>query len=116
MVFRALTGTLGTTCSTTSGTTAGPDRVGASAAEARGVVSLDRQLRVIRDLERSGRLDRTLEFLPDDETLAARSAQGRGLVRPELAVLLAYAKMTLYETLLASALPDAADLVDELRS
>ena len=87
-----------------------------SAAEARGVVSLDRQLRMIRDLERSGRLDRALEFLPDDETLAARSAQGRGLVRPELAVLLAYAKMTLYEALLASALPDAPELADELRS
>ncbi len=87
-----------------------------SVAEARGVVSLDRQLRMIRDLERSGRLDRALEFLPDDETLAARSAQGRGLVRPELAVLLAYAKMTLYEALLASTLPDAAELADELRS
>jgi glutamate dehydrogenase len=87
-----------------------------SAAEARGVASLDRQLRMMRDLERSGRLDRTLEFLPDDETLAARSAQGRGLVRPELAVLLAYAKMTLYEELLASALPDAPELADELRS
>ena len=49
-----------------------------SVAEARGVVSLDRQLRMIRDLERAGRLDRALEFLPDDETLAARSAQGRG--------------------------------------
>jgi glutamate dehydrogenase len=87
-----------------------------SAAEARGVVSLDRQLRMIRDLERAGRLNRALEFLPDDETLAARSAQGRGLVRPELAVLLAYAKMTLYEALLASALPDAPELADELRS
>jgi glutamate dehydrogenase len=87
-----------------------------SAAEARGVASLDRQLRMILDLERSGRLDRALEFLPDDETLAARSAQGRGLVRPELAVLLAYAKMTLYEELLASALADAPELADELRS
>ncbi len=87
-----------------------------SAAEARGVVSLDRQLRMIGDLERAGRLDRTLEFLPDDETLAARSAHGRGLVRPELAVLLAYAKMTLYEALLASAVPDAPELADELRS
>ncbi len=87
-----------------------------SAAEARGVVSLDPQLRMIRDLERAGRLDRALEFLPDDERLAARSAQGRGLVRPELAVLLAYAKMTLCDALLASALPDAEELADELRS
>ncbi len=87
-----------------------------SAAEARGFISLDRQLRMIRDLERAGQLDRALEFLPDDETLAARSAQGRGLVRPELAVLLAYAKMTLYEALLASALPDSSELTGELRS
>jgi glutamate dehydrogenase len=86
-----------------------------SVAEARGVASLDRQVRMIRDLERSDRLDRALEFLPDDETLAARSAQGKGLVRPELAVLLAYAKMTLYEELLASDLPDIPELAEELR-
>jgi glutamate dehydrogenase len=86
-----------------------------SIAEARGAVSLDRQQRMIRELGRSGRLNRSLEFLPDDETLAARSAQGRGLVRPELAVLLAYAKMTLYEELLASSLPDIPELVEQLR-
>jgi glutamate dehydrogenase len=86
-----------------------------SLAEARGVASFDRQVRMIRDLERSGRLDRALEFLPDDETLAARAVQGRGLVRPELAVLLAYAKMTLDEELLASGLPDEPELIEELR-
>ena len=57
-------------------------------------------MRLIRDLERAGRLDRALEFLPDDETLAARAAHGHGLVRPELAVLLAYAKMSLDDDLL----------------
>jgi glutamate dehydrogenase len=86
-----------------------------SVAEARGVTVLERQVRLMRDLERSGRLDRVLEFLPDDETLAARAAQRRGLVRPELAVLLAYAKMALYGELLASDLPDAAELDGELR-
>src|SRR5215469_15617966 len=86
-----------------------------SIAAARGAMSLDRQQRMIRDLERSGRLNRALEFLPDDESLATRSAQGRGLVRPELAVLLAYAKMTLYEELLASTLPDIPELAEELR-
>jgi glutamate dehydrogenase len=85
-----------------------------SVAEARGALSLDRQLRMIRDLERSGRLNRALEFLPDDEAMAARSAQGRGLVRPELAVLLAYAKMALYEELLASPMPDLPELAKEL--
>jgi glutamate dehydrogenase len=86
-----------------------------SIAEARAVATLDRQVRMIRSLERSGRLDPVLEFLPDDETLAARAAQGRGLVRPELAVLLAYAKMTLYEELLASTLPGIPELAEELR-
>jgi len=87
-----------------------------SVAEARGAAALDRQARMIRDLERSGRLDRALEFLPDDETIAARIAHRTGLVRPELAVLLAYAKMTLYEELLASDLPDAPELAEELRA
>ena len=86
-----------------------------SIAEARGVTVLDRQVRLMRDLERSGRLNRALEFLPDDETLAARAAQRRGLVRPELAVLLAYAKMALYGELLACDLPEAAELGGERR-
>jgi glutamate dehydrogenase len=86
-----------------------------SVTEARGVEALDRQLRLMRDLERSGRLDRSLEFLPDDETLAAREAHRRGLVRPEIAVLLAYAKMALYGELLASDLPDVPELAEELR-
>jgi glutamate dehydrogenase len=86
-----------------------------SVAEARGVAVLDRQVRLMRDLERSGRLDRALEFLPDDETLATRAAQHRGLMRPELAVLLAYAKMAVYNELIASDLPDAPELSGELR-
>jgi glutamate dehydrogenase len=85
-----------------------------SVAEARGAAALDRQVRLMRELERAGRLDRALEFLPDDEMLAQRVAQRRGLVRPELAVLLAYAKMTLYEDLLASDLPRSPDVTGEL--
>jgi glutamate dehydrogenase len=87
-----------------------------SVAEARGVAALDRQIRLIRDLEKSGRLDRALEFLPDDETLAARAAQLRGLTRPELAVLLAYSKMALDAELLASDLPDAPQLAENLHA
>jgi glutamate dehydrogenase len=87
-----------------------------SVAEARGVAALDQQVRLMRDLERSGKLNRALEFLPDDDTLAERAAQRRGLVRPELAVLLAYAKMALYSELLGSDLPDAPELAEELSS
>jgi glutamate dehydrogenase len=85
-----------------------------SVAEARGGGGLDRQARLIRNLEKSGRLDRALEFLPDDETLAARAAQHLGLCRPELAVLLAYAKLALDSELLVSDLPDASELAEEL--
>ena len=85
-----------------------------SVAEARGVAALDRQVRLIRELERAGRLDRALEFLPDDETLTARAAARQGLVRPELAVLLAYSKMSLDHELVASDLPDAPELAPDL--
>jgi glutamate dehydrogenase len=52
---------------------------------------LDEAIRFMRDLERAGKLDRQVEFLPDDETLAERRGAGIGLTRPEFAVLLAYA-------------------------
>ncbi len=90
-----------------------------SVAEARGPAALDRQARLIRELERPGehgvRLDRALEFLPGEETLAARALSRRGLTRPELAVLLAYAKMSLDQELLLSDLPDLAELAADLR-
>ena len=70
--------------------------------------------RMIHALEHSGELDRALEFLPDDETLHARHAVGNGLVGPELAVLLAYAKNGLAESVLASSVPDDADLFGAL--
>jgi len=85
-----------------------------SVAAARGAASLDRHARLIRELEKSGRLDRALEFLPDDEELSVRAAARRGLTRPELSVLLAYAKMSLDHELLQSDLPDAPALTDEV--
>ena len=68
---------------------------------------LDRLSHFIRSLERQGLLDRAIEFLPDEETLAERKAEGLGLTRPELSVLLAYAKNALYSEILPSDLPDA---------
>jgi len=67
---------------------------------------LDQQGRFIRALERAGRLNRTIEFLPSDEEIAERKARRLGLTAPERAVLLAYAKMQIYEELLASDIPD----------
>ncbi|MDX3232835.1 NAD-glutamate dehydrogenase [Streptomyces sp. ME19-01-6] len=62
--------------------------------------------RVMRRLGREGRLDRSLEFLPSDRQIRERLAAGRGLSQPELAVLLAYIKITVAEELIATDLPD----------
>ena len=67
---------------------------------------LDAQTRFMHFLEKAGRLNRDIEFLPNDDTLAERRTAGLGLARPEQAVLLAYSKMWLYDELLASPLPD----------
>jgi|HubBroStandDraft_1064217.scaffolds.fasta_scaffold00015_95 glutamate dehydrogenase len=85
-----------------------------SLAEAEAGALLDQHVRLMRSLERSGKLDRVLEFLPNDEALAQRAALKRGLTRPELAVLLAYAKNAAYGELLHSDLPDAPELEAEL--
>jgi glutamate dehydrogenase len=70
--------------------------------------------RYLQQLEQRGRLDRELEFLPDDEQLEERGQAGDGLVRPEFAVLLAYTKTLLYDELLGSDLPDDPWLSGEL--
>jgi len=62
--------------------------------------------RFIQALETAGELDRTLEFLPSDKEIAAREAEGIGLVSPENSVLVAYSKMTLTRKLESSTLPD----------
>lgn len=58
--------------------------------------------RYIDELERMGKLDRALEFLPDDKTLLERKALGKGLTSPEIAILLAYTKMVVKAELLQS--------------
>ncbi|WP_137937219.1 NAD-glutamate dehydrogenase [Chitinivorax sp. B] len=65
--------------------------------------------RFIAFQERSGRLSRRLEYLPTDEEIADRRLARQGLTRPELAVLLAYAKIDLYDQLLDSSVPDETD-------
>ncbi len=66
-------------------------------------------------LEAEGLLERAIETLPSTEEMAERRRSGRGLPRPVLAVLLAYAKRSLKAAVLASDLPDEAYLDGELR-
>ncbi|MEE2692952.1 MAG: NAD-glutamate dehydrogenase [Pseudomonadota bacterium] len=75
---------------------------------------LDAQARLMTAFEREGRLDRSVEFLPPIEEIAALRTRGQGLTRPELAVLLAYAKMWLFESLVNSTAPDDPLLEREL--
>ncbi|MGH8298346.1 MAG: NAD-glutamate dehydrogenase, partial [Steroidobacteraceae bacterium] len=69
---------------------------------------------LIRSLERSGELNRGLEFLPSDDELAERRKAGAGLTRPELAILLAYSKIWLNNHLLDSDVPEDPYLSSEL--
>ena len=68
-----------------------------SITELKGVSLVKEQLRFIHELEKAGKLDRDLEFLPNDEEIAERQAKGLGFTRPELSVLVAYGKMILKE-------------------
>ncbi|WNK00267.1 NAD-glutamate dehydrogenase [Thalassospiraceae bacterium LMO-JJ14] len=82
--------------------------------QARGLAALDNQHRLMKTLERADRLNRTVEFLPDDEVMAERAQQRHGLFRPEIAVLLSYAKLWTYDELLASDVPDDPYLFNDL--
>jgi glutamate dehydrogenase len=65
----------------------------------RAAADLGEHQRLLRWLERYGELDRAVEFLPSEETLEERRRQGKGLTRPELALLLAYGKIALTHAL-----------------
>jgi glutamate dehydrogenase len=69
---------------------------------------------VIRALERSGDLNRSLEFLPSEEEIAERRKSGEGLTRPELAITLSYGKIWLYRALIHSNVPEDPYLSAEL--
>jgi glutamate dehydrogenase len=85
-----------------------------SLAERKGLAETGFLTRLMQSLEQRGLLSRAVEFLPDDAAIAERARRGQSLTRPELAVLLAYAKLTLYDDLLISAVPDDPYLAREL--
>ncbi|HXS90455.1 MAG TPA: NAD-glutamate dehydrogenase [Steroidobacteraceae bacterium] len=85
-----------------------------SVLETRAVSDMLEHAHSIRSLELSGALDRALEFLPGAEEITERHKGGRGLTRPELAILLAYSKMALYSRLIDSDVPEDPYLAHEL--
>ncbi len=56
----------------------------------------------LKELETAGIVDRVVEYLPDDKTILDRKAAGKGLTRPEVAVLLAYSKIHIKNEILKS--------------
>ena len=63
---------------------------------------IDETATLITNLERSGLLNRELEFLPDQAQIDERRNRKLGFTRPELAVVLSYAKIDLYNGLIDS--------------
>ncbi len=85
-----------------------------SSMERTAAARLDEHANLIRILERSGLLNRKIEGLPDDDEIKERHHRGQGLFRPELAVLLSYSKLSLYEDMVDSPIPDEDWLICEL--
>jgi glutamate dehydrogenase len=85
-----------------------------SLAQRRGLEDLGFEQRLMQTLERAGELDRAVEFLPDDIEIAERRRRSQALTRPELSVLLAYAKLSLNHELVQSSVPDDPYLGREL--
>lgn len=77
-----------------------------SLARRRGLADLAHQERFMQGLEARGLLDRAVEALPSSAAMAERQLRGEPLTRPELGVLLAYAKLTLFDDIVATPLTD----------
>ncbi len=79
------------------------------------VARLGSKQHFIRTLEAQGLLDRQIEYLPSDAEFAQRKSRGVGLTRPELAILLSYSKIVIFQQLLESDVPEDPYLSKELR-
>ncbi|GAK71360.1 NAD-dependent glutamate dehydrogenase [Agrobacterium rubi TR3 = NBRC 13261] len=77
-----------------------------SLTERRGTENREELGRLMGAMEAAGQLNRKVETLPNDAEFGERYAAGKPLTRPEIGVLLSYAKLTLFDTLVASTLPD----------
>jgi glutamate dehydrogenase len=77
-----------------------------SVGQSQAIHDRDAHARFMTALERDGRLNRAVEGLPSNDTMRERGNRNEGLTRPELAVLMAYAKLQLFDEINNSSLPD----------
>jgi glutamate dehydrogenase len=87
-----------------------------SQALATSAADLDSAERFMERLERAGKLDRNVEGLPPADEVRALRERKVGLVRPELAKLIAYAKIDAFDAIVASAAPDDPHFEETLRA
>ncbi len=73
-----------------------------SIASSQGVSNLGDQAQFLDRLEKTGLLNRKIEFLPSKKEIDKRQTDRVGMTRPELCVMLAYSKMDIYNALLTS--------------
>lgn len=73
-----------------------------SIAQSQGYSALGDQGKFLDRLEKSGLLNRKIEFLPLRKEIEKRQVGKVSMTRPELCVMLAYSKMDVYNNLLAS--------------
>lgn len=76
---------------------------------------LPEHVSLLRTLEKTIGLDRALEFLPDEEVISERRNAALGLTMPEIAVLVSYSKLDLFQVVVNSTLPDDPALEAELQ-
>jgi glutamate dehydrogenase len=81
---------------------------------ARAAERIGEHAHLMRSLELDGVLDRALEYLPNAEEIEERRRAGRGLTRPELAMVLSYSKIALNQELVQSDVPEDPYLGREL--
>ncbi|WP_019960500.1 NAD-glutamate dehydrogenase [Woodsholea maritima] len=67
---------------------------------------IDAHERMMERLEADGRLNRQVEGLPSADVIRTLKEEGKGLTRPEIAILLSYAKIALFDALVACEVPD----------
>ncbi|TDK30354.1 NAD-glutamate dehydrogenase [Rhizobium deserti] len=87
-----------------------------SLTERKGVTNREELSRLMSVLEAHGQLNRKVETLPDDQELTERYLSGRPLSRPEIGVLLSYAKIVLFDSLIDSPVPDDPYFADVLKA
>ena len=85
-----------------------------SLAESDARYRMEEYRRFMEYLESDGRLDRAIEYLPDNDALAERAGSGQSLTRPELATLVSYSKLDLKESLVCSTVIDESYLSREV--